>query len=563
MSVLLITAADALPERARVWGRENLVQPVREREPLTWLTLAHLLGWRPEIVRGDAASALAGAADLSLVIVARDPDSLTEEECGAIAAALERSPALVIARAASPQSPLARLAGTSRAGGTRSDGAPRWTGPGAERGWSGVPELALDVTDPAPRSRRRRPRRRLARANGASGWAWLGERPLALALPLGRGTIVTLSAHPSELSESAPAGSGLLAHLLRWGVPAPVAWLDLEGTVVLRLDDPGSAAGAHLDPWAHPLPSESDWTLLADELERRRGRISIGYVSGWLDDGDPARGELTVDGKRVQRVAGAVHASGLVVYRSRAGFTHDHPAELRSLTALRGRGVAELEVHGHTHVRPDPGEGYSHERWASAEDRHENSAWYRELEGFRRSGEAPGPVARGTRAIESSTEARPAALACPGLACSPDAVECALDAGLELVSAETHSLRLGDRMAWTEHLRSVYVDGGPGPWLEAGVPAVALLHDRDVAGDPGWLAERMDEWLANGCRRFWDLRQLAAALALHVTPAGAAEDGGVPPAAPVPLALRRPGEEVESRQYPAATSGPASGSSVA
>ena len=516
--IALIADADELPPAARVWGRENRVLPAAEREALCWLTLGRLLGWDVEV-----AYDVGELADAPIVIAARD---LTDEESEALEARAEAG-ALVITRAAPGEERTV-------------SGALRWSGPGEARDWEVWPEVSVRGSDPKdPAASKRRDR------SGLTPWAWLGDTPLVVARPVGRGHVATLTAHPAELADAAPSGTGLLKHLLTQAAPAPLAWLDLEGWVIVRLDDPGSSSSVHLDDWAHRGLRPEEWAAVTDSLAEREARITIGYVPGWVDDGDPGRGELLVSGEPAERRPGAVHPSPLVSYRSRNGDAdHDHPAELAALAALRERGAGSLEPHGYTHVRPVFADGADdpYAAWAAAPDRHTEVSWFRELEGLETPPEGGDPVLHGPAMLAEHAGADPVALCCPGFACSPAATESAV-ALLRLVSAETLAIRDGERLAWCDHVRNPFIDGAAGPWLEAGVPAVAWLHDRDLVNEgTGWLGERLDEWSAHGARRFADLRELAAALDQRVTFAdGAARvesRSGIEPVRELPIATR-------------------------
>ena len=505
--MISILAPEAeLPPADRVWGRENRILPPADREATSWLGLARLLGWNADVRYRDPGGC--GAAT-RCAVVARHP--LAADEAQALRARLEREPLLVVAPAAAAGTPLAELAGAHVSGGRPVEDGLRWVGPGPKREWSAWPRVEV---------------RELAAAEDCVTWARIGEAPLVLARPVGNGVVATLAAHPVELADAAPSGSGLLRRLLTRGTPGPLAWLDLEGVVVPRLDDPGSASSAHLDDWAHRSLTEAEWIAVADDLRARDARITVGYVPGWVDDGEPERGELLVDGEPVERLGGRVHPSPLVVYRAASGDTaQDRPAEMRGIDRLRSSGAGELELHGHTHVRPPL------EAWARAEDRHERVDWYRELEELE-----PGDddsVALGLERFRASFGESPAALCCPGHACSPAAAESAARSGLGLVSAETLGVADGERLVWCDHVRSPYADGAAGPWLQSDGPVVAGLHDRDlVLQGTGWLGERLDEWLAHGARRICDLRELAAILEHRV----AVEPGSSEPT------VRRPSE---------------------
>jgi hypothetical protein len=489
-----------LPEVAAVWGRENRLLAPAARSALCWLTLARLLGWETEVSRpADRAELGPG---VRCAAIARDPSTVTAEEVAALASRLEREPLLLVSPAPPPGSPLAELTAAAAGQGAIATAGLRWHGPGGAREWEawptvGVAELA-DLGGPAP------PR----------AWASIGEAPLVVAREVGNGVVAALAAHPVELIDAAPSGSGLLKHLLTRSIPGPLEWLELEGWVIPRLDDAGSCASVHLDEWAHRSLGADEWDAIGRDLAEREARVTIGYVPGWVDDGEAERGELRVGGRAVERVPGQVHPSPLVTYESGRA-PQDNPSALRGLEALRGAGAGELELHGFTHLRPIyDGTGDPYAAWAAAPNRHESIGWYRELEGLEPPPGEPGPVPLGLETFSEHLGMAPVALCCPGHACSPAASESAARSGLELIAAESLALRFGERLAWCDHVPNPYVDGAAGPWLESGLPVVACLHDRDlVLNGAGWFADRLDEWTVRGATRFADLRELAAALA--------------------------------------------------
>jgi hypothetical protein len=502
-AVTVWASPDELDPRASVWGSPDRALAPPDRWALDWITLCRFLGWDVIAETGTLADALGSAG--SHLILARDPDRIGESEAEALRAHLEREPALVIAGAGPPGSALARLTGVATGELRVVAGAPRWAGPGPERSWNAHLQTEMALLDVS---------------EGTVPWAFVGGAPLALARPLGAGVLVSLAADPSGLRDAGPGGTGVLRHLLLHGAPEPVAWLDLEGVVVLRMDDPGSAANVHLRGWAHPELGEADWLALAGELTKRGARMSACCVPGWIDDGDPERGELLVAGELAERVPAAVHPSPEVVFRERSGAVHDYVAEFRGLRAFRDAGVGELEQHGYTHVRPDRG------RWAEAADRYENVDWYRELERLGpevNPGGADDPIAAGRLIFRRVFGSEPSTLTCPGQACSATAAELAAAAGFELAATESLALRHGERLLWAGHVSCPGVDYPNPALLETGIPIQAILHDRDIAlNGAEWLRGWLDAWAEAGVTRFIDFRELAGLLGVRV----GLDDGG-------------------------------------
>src|SRR5439155_4697413 len=177
------------------------------------------------------------------------------------------------------------------------------------------------------------------------------------------------------------------------------------------------AQNVHLRSWSHAKLGEREWAAIGARLREQRARLSVAYVAGWVDDGDPARGVLEVAGQRPERVPGRVYPSPLVTYRDRAGHApgtlQDYAAEYRGIQALRAAGLADVELHGYTHIHPDVA------AWAGAPDRYEATSWFRELGraaeaalAGRREDERP--LARALATFREHFGAQPTTLICPG-----------------------------------------------------------------------------------------------------------------------------------------------------
>lgn len=346
---------------------------------------------------------------------------------------------------------------------------------------------------------------------------------------VGGGRIAILGFHPSRARDEARSATARLVELLTKNAPAPTSWLDLSGTVVLRMDDPGGAQNVYSKQWSYPKLTGSQYRAVGEILDARDARISLAYSPGFVDDGDPARGRLLVDDAEPERHAGRVHPSPLVRYEDVAGHapgtTHDYREEYAGIAALVRRDRASVELHGHTHVHPDVAE------WLAADDRYESIRWYREL------GPAAAPVlARlplerhpltlGFEAIEHWFGHRPTTLVSPGDEWTNEALGTALDLGISLVDSYYLALEHDGRLCWSTHVCSPYLDEPDAAWFESPLPVVGYMHDRDlVVNGVGWLEEWMDAWVQAGARRFIDFRQLAELLTTPMSDETSPVDG--------------------------------------
>lgn len=492
---LVIASTRELSERALVWGTGGWLDP-EQREALDWLTLVRFLGWEARVEFAEerpSPSALVGA---TCAIVACPSDALRAEWRSLIEAHLEREKLLMVAR-------------SSRAAPGNADPSfndLRWIGPGRSRTWrcAGAGRLAEIAPDPQSRL-----------------WASFGRRPMIVARTAGRGQIVTLAFHPSAARDVDGAYTALLRQLLINGSQRPVAWLDFNHTMVLRMDDPGSAQSVHNTAWSYPKLREEAWSEIAADLRRRHGRVSIAYVPGWVDDGNARRGTLEVNGSPAERRAGAVHPSPLVVYRGKndrdgSPPSGDYVSEYHAIQALRASHLGDVELHGYTHMHPDL------DAWSSAPDRYENMAWFREFgaaanAAIARLDSQQHPLRVALKTFARFFGSRPTTLVPPGDEWTDGLLVVAHELGFSLVDSYYMAVRDGSRFVWAMHVCSPYIDRADPSWFTSGLPVVGYFHDYEPATlGTAWLREQLDRWQNAGAHRFIDMRQLAAVLGIHL-----------------------------------------------
>jgi hypothetical protein len=328
--------------------------------------------------------------------------------------------------------------------------------------------------------------------------------------------LATIGFHPSALRDASGAGGSLVKHLLLTGAPQRAASLDLAGTMILRMDDPGASQNVFCANWCYPALDRATWQRTGEILSAHHAHLSVGYVGGWVDDGDARRGHLSVDRREVERIPGAVHDSPKVRYQDlcghRPGAVSDYAAQFQVLRDLQQLGAVSIELHGYTHLHPD------RSGWATAEDRYQNLNWYRELgreavpflAGLPRDHR---PVARGTATIGQYFGEPPTTLICPGEDFTELAIEDALDSGIKVIGSYYLALRLRGRFCWATHVCAPYLDLANSSWFDAELPLVGYFHDQDiVTHGPDWLAKHLDAWVRHGARRFIDYRQFAGLL---------------------------------------------------
>jgi hypothetical protein len=529
--LVVASATEHRDSLARVWGSGGPLAP-EAREALDWATLARLHGWPVAVSPPDGPF----PAPARWTIVACDPGELDDGALTALLRPLAAEPVLLVTRPAPADHPLAGVAGAT-VGDTEHFGSElRWRGPGEPESWFAWADLATCL-EPT--------------AEDTQVWATLNGAPAITARACGRGTVVTLGFHPSVARDLDGTVTAMLRRLLIAGSGAPVAWLDLEGTLVLRMDDPGGAQNVHSSEWRYSKLEERAWASIAEDLRTRGARLSVCYTPGWVDDGDGDRGALTVDGGDAPRRAGAVWPSARVRYQAADGCVSDYQAEWRGIQALRSARLGDVELHGHTHMDPDL------EAWAVARDRYDNVAWYREFGHAQAGSIGRGssdhhPLELGLTALREAFDTLPTTLVPPGHECTNETVELAGRRGLSFISSERLALGVNGSFWWCHHVLVPYLDGPESYWLRPGLPVVGFFHDHDLATHgTSWMSTHLDGWQAVGMRRIVDFRELAAILARSVSVRTEADrvrvvvdDFGAPPLPrPLPLGVYLPESE--------------------
>jgi hypothetical protein len=492
VSIGIVASPKELPTGTGSWGHGGWVAP-EKREALDWLTLGRWLGWSAAIGVGPSAVDLGSRA----LVIACDPETLGASDVARVQTRLCAGRLLVVARSAPRRHPLAALAGAWSTGDVQICSRLAWSANGrAERR---TVSTGITVS-------------RLSVVPGVEVLATLDGAPALTVRAVGRGAVATLAFQPSAARDATGAASALLRRLLIEGIPVPAAWLDFEQTLILRMDDPGSAQKVYCQGWCYEPLGEAAWAGIAADLRRRKARVSVGYTAGWIDDGDSGRGRLSVAGQPAARRAGAVHPSTLVRYVDVAGHApgrvNDYEAEFRGIQLLRRAGLGEVELHGYTHMSPD------RTRWAAAHDRYVEHGWYRELGRSGDIGADPhgaDALTHGVAAFERWFGIRPTTLIPPGDQFSETAVQDALRLGLSFIASYYLAIRDGNRFCWCQHVCSSYLDAPAASSFDAGLPVVGYFHDYELAthGTP-WMTHWLDAWQAAGAARFMDFRELAA-----------------------------------------------------
>lgn len=294
--------------------------------------------------------------------------------------------------------------------------------------------------------------------------------------------------------------------------------VDLENTIVLRLDDPGACSTDYLNN--RKILEEGDWEKIGRILEDKRIPLSVMYTPGWVDDGDTECGTLVVDGKeKIEREAGVVYDSAQVKYTpliSKNG-VYDHSSEFRGLKKLVEKGFADVHSHGLTHLDPD------YKRWSKAEDRNKDTQWYHEFYHVK-----DGRPVKNEEQIEAMSASGDKILNLFGvspLAFTPSGhrhdAECDLlarDAGYLIFSADYTGILKKNILIRNWKIPSLffYLKDPTLFAYKSGYPFIGVVHDYEIKKGFEKFEDIIQQWCNNGVKRFISMRDLIASLCTSI-----------------------------------------------
>ncbi len=473
--------------------------PPEEREALDWMTLIALMGWKVKLQGPqNFPSTDIDNQQIKWIILTGDPDSIDSKVWEQILLITETKKILLITRAGKMNGWLSNHFGIHLSEKKSSGNSVEYNDQDFSKRWNlrnPIHLQGLEIT------------------TALNELVSLSGTCIAASRQESAGKILFLSFHPSVARDSEPAFTALLKQLLIFESLYPVAWFDWENTLILRMDDPGSAQAAHDDSFHNTKLGEKEWEAIGEELYKREARMSLAYVPAWVDDGDKLRGQLEIDGQSVSRVSGNIYPSPLVKYmkavKNEGPRIFDYAAEFRGIQKLRNQGLAEVELHGYTHMHPD------RESWEKATDKYENKMWFREFGrssiGFINSRpEEDHPLQSGIEAFQKNFQVLPTTLICPGEEFTNNVLEKAMQAGLMLVSSYYLGMRIGHQLCWNQHVCSPYLDLAESYWFVQELPVIGYFHDFDLCiHGTNWFVQQLDTWQQAGAKFFIDFKEFS------------------------------------------------------
>jgi hypothetical protein len=506
-TALILTTELSVSAGATAWGHGGWLPP-QEREALDWTGLLRLMGWEVIVLTPEKfRETQFGAGAIKCLIVAMDPDGISEMVLSEIHSMLLNHKLLLVSRVGSAGRGIASWVHVSPSEGMAGGKVMHFRGKLGNAIWKCRNSVRLGILNFAGNLELRLVLRGKTVAGGKK---------------IGMSRVLILGFQPSEARDQDGSMTSIIRNLLLSALPVPCAALNWGNTLVLRMDDPGSSEIIHHEIYQDcPKLTKENWKSIGDVLRSRSAQLSIGYVPGWVDDGNTRESRLQIGGHFPERKPGTVFPSPRVRYRRMgpSGLTriYDYTEEYEALLRLRQEGLLGLAAHGFTHIHPD------REAWRRSADACTNPAWYREFGSSAMSviRELPGeshPLRRSIEWMEEYFNFRPEVLIFPGEVFTEEAVADALKHDFQLISSYYLAIRHGGRFCWIQHVCAPYLDEARCEWFDASLPVITCFHDWDISRQGiGWFAHWLEKWEEAGARDFIDLQTVKNRLDLRLS----------------------------------------------
>lgn len=510
---MVITSRAPLYRSHDVWGTGGWL-PVSEREVLDWMTLIASLGWECVLMHPDELNRETGQlAAVRWVILADDLSDLQQMKHNELLEILANFPLLVIGHVSGAfKKYIPDIQGTHTLHTIKGRKLTYRDSTGV-KSWTTRNEIECNV---------------LSSQRHAAPVLTLEHAVIGTRFHSGRARFICLGFQSSEARDAEGVFTEILKEILISESREPVAWYELSNTLLLRMDDPGSAQRVYDRNLNAQTLDHEGWSAIGEILREHGARLSVGYVPAWVDDGEPSYGRLFVKGAQVARVPGKAHPSRHVRYerkeKGQALEVFDQEQEFLALNKLIAQGIASAELHGYTHVFPDK------KAWLEAGDRYTNVSWFRE---FGRSATqyaaqlpaAEHPLEKGMKLFTEQFHRSPSTLIFPGEEFTVNAVKRAWQTGIRMIGSYYLAMPICDQLCWNHYICSPYLDRAHPSFFDHALPVVGYFHDFDITQKGiGWFSAHLDAWVAAGARHFIDYAGLASLfdskLSLQETPMG-------------------------------------------
>jgi hypothetical protein len=301
-----------------------------------------------------------------------------------------------------------------------------------------------------------------------------------------------------------------------------MAFIDLTGYVVLRMDDPGSAIKIYSDYCHYPELNKNKWENISQILNKYNFTLNIGYCSGWVDDGNSTRGILYVNQTEIkdkERECGKIYNSREIIYTDKEGWLPkeewNYIEEYQSLLELSKKGAIDIESHGYTHMNPNL------ELWCGSK-KYFSNWWKVELGDMEKDKMDTPPsyneqrfiIEKSSSDIEELFNKSPTTLILPCHRRSEYTDFIAKDKGFKLVSSNILTIIKKDNLIRNDKIIAVSLNDTKEEHLLSGYPMVWFFHDFDISTKGViWFEEKLKELTENNnINKIITLRELTGYL---------------------------------------------------
>lgn len=350
---------------------------------------------------------------------------------------------------------------------------------------------------------------------------YLDDAVIGYTTGYGKSSWLHLGFHPSKARDKEGLFSDLLKEVLIRESTRPVAWYEWSHTLLLRLDDPGSAQRVYDKKLGAQTLTAGEWAAVGNILQERKAQLSIGYVPAWVDDGEGAGSKLWVNNVPVvNRIKGKHYPAPAIRYACGGAVARifDYANEFNAIRLLERQGRVRAEMHGYTHLFPDTSS------WLAANDRGTRVAWYREF-GASAMAYAAGlpasqhPMTKGLLLFQELFHRMPSTIIFPGEEYTASAVRMAWEKGIRQIGSYYLAMPVHQQLCWNHFIVSPYLDKADASYFDHALPVVGYFHDFDLTRHGvGWLSHWLDQWIQQGAAHFIDYAGLASVLGstLHI-----------------------------------------------
>lgn len=291
-------------------------------------------------------------------------------------------------------------------------------------------------------------------------------------------------------------------------------FFDHTGTMVLRLDDPGSSYNAY-HTGIRNLESK-DWRAIVAILKKHEAILNVSYVPGWIDDGNGDRGDIFLRGRKLPfRHGGEIYDSKDVVYISKSkSLRLDYIDEYRGITMGQKEGFLNIEAHGLTHLNTNV------QAWLNSDDKYSNNDWWYEFRDFHRKRDVHPQqqnyhMRESRKRLTATFGVTPVTFIPPGHEMSTDTERIAQNEGFLVISSEYNSILKEELIIKNDRIPSMFLSWykPAKSYFESGYPVIGLFHDYDlIEYGNEWLEELITGWKKAGVKRFISFKELAGYL---------------------------------------------------